>query len=93
MISDKKVKGTDLRVCFPLEDTQNMLGPFSTYTTEVGAVGEKEALQLSVTSSYSPPRPADGQGLRCCLQQAYLHMETAFYYLINNYLSDNNFKC
>lgn len=93
MISDKKLKGTDLRVCFPLEDTQNMLGPFCTYTTEVGAVGEKEELQLSVTSSCSPPRPADGQGLRCCLQQAYLHMETAFYYLINNYLSDNNFKC
>lgn len=44
MISDKKVKGTDLRVCFPLEDIQNVFGPFCMYTTEVGTVGEKEAL-------------------------------------------------
>lgn len=56
MIGDKKVKGTDLRVCFPLEDIQNMLGSFCTYTTEVDTVGEKEALQLSVTSSCSLPR-------------------------------------
>lgn len=92
MISDK-VEGTDLRVCFPLEDIQHMLGSFCTCTREVDTVGEREALRRRVTSLLLPPTPANRQVLKCCLQQAYQHLETAFYYLINHYLSDNNFKC
>lgn len=67
MISDKKVKGTDLRVCFPLEDTQRMLGSFCTCTMEVDTVGEKEARSIVAQCNLLPSQTSKLAGVAMLL--------------------------